>query len=165
MIEAGCWQGGSSAKWSILCKRLGYQLHIFDSFEGVEPLTPEAKASSYDFSGEYAATEGLLRSNLARYGEASVCSVHKGWFAETLALRPVQSPVRVVYIDCDLAKGTDEVLRGVVSRLVEDGWLFSQDFHIPAVQTLLCSPATWQRLGRPVPHVTRLCGNLAAVKF
>src|SRR6476661_6396161 len=36
VVEAGCWQGGSAAKLSILCKMLGYRLLIYDSFSGVE---------------------------------------------------------------------------------------------------------------------------------
>ena len=38
-IEAGCWNGGSSCKFSLLCKRYGYSLHIYDSFEGVEDVS------------------------------------------------------------------------------------------------------------------------------
>jgi len=36
MVEAGCWQGGSSAEFSIMCKMLGYELHVFDSFQGLK---------------------------------------------------------------------------------------------------------------------------------
>jgi hypothetical protein len=88
LIEAGCWQGGSSAKLSIICKMLGYRLCIYDSFEGVEPLSQEEKKDSYDFSGEYASPESVLRKNLTRFGEPNVCSIHKGWFADTLAICP-----------------------------------------------------------------------------
>jgi hypothetical protein len=96
MEEAGCWQGGSSVKFSIICKMLGYKLHIYGSFEGVEEMTPEEKRKNYDFSGEYAATESVLRRNLILYGEISVCSIHKGFFVETLAAAPVATAVRVV---------------------------------------------------------------------
>lgn len=165
MVEAGCWQGGSSAKFSVVCKMLGYKLHIYDSFEGVEEMTSEEKQKSYDFSGEYAAPESVLRSNLIRYGEIGVCSIHKGWFGETLAVAPVAAPVRVAYIDCDLAKGTDEVLIGVMPSLVDDGLIFSQDFHIKAVRGLLHDPNTWKQFGRGNPSITRLCGNLASLRF
>jgi O-methyltransferase len=165
MIEAGCWQGGSAVKFSTLCKLLGYDLHIYDSFEGVEDFSPEERPSSYDFSGEYAAPEAVLWRNLSRYGEAAVCTVHKGWFIDTLARGPVPYAVRVAFIDCDLAKGTYEVLLGVVPSLVEDGWIFSQDFHIPPVQALLRAPATWERLGKPQPKLTRLGVCLTSLRF
>jgi hypothetical protein len=69
----GCWRGGSAAKFSLLCQMLGYRLAVFDSFEGVEPLTEEETGKGYDFSGEYAATKALVTDNVARYGAAGSC--------------------------------------------------------------------------------------------
>jgi O-methyltransferase len=165
MLEAGCWQGGSSAKFSIICDKLGYKLHIYDSFEGVEKLPAQMWQKSFNYSGEYAAPEPLVRNNLMRYGEIGVCSTHKGWFSETLAKSPVLAPIRVAYIDCDIAKGTYEVLLGVMPGLVHDGWVFSQDFHIEPVRDLLHDPATWKQFGRGNPKIKRICGNLASVRF
>lgn len=165
MLEAGCWQGGSSAKFSVASKMLGYQLRVYDSFEGVEELPPEMKQKSYDYSGEYSASEPLVRQHLAEYGEIGVCSFHKGWFAETLATNPVTVPIRVVYIDCDLAKGTKEALAGTIHSLVSDGWVFSQDFHIAPVRELLHDPATWKQFGKSTPIIKPVCGNLASLRF
>ena len=113
MVEAGCFNGGSTAKFSILCQRLGYQLRVYDSFQGVEPMSAEAKTDTFDFSGTYTSSQEIVINNVKRYGEISVCSFHPGWFADTLAVSPVREPVRVAYIDCDVAKGTAEVLQGV----------------------------------------------------
>ena len=120
-VEAGTWRGGSAAKISIICKKLGYELWIFDSFKGVERVNE----SSNGFAGQYAASQDELMQNLADYGEKSACLVFNGWFSETLARTPLSQPVRLAYIDCDLAKGTREVLQGVLPGLVSDGWLFS----------------------------------------
>jgi O-methyltransferase len=165
MVEAGCWNGGSTAKFSMICEILGYRLEVYDSFEGVEPLSEDAKRTSYDFSGEYAAAESVVRANVHRYGEMGVCAFHKGWFADTLGRDPVAFPIRVVYIDCDVAKGTREVLSGVVPGLVEDGRVFSQDFHIEPVRQLLFDPGTWQGLGVTMPTIEELCGHLACLDF
>jgi hypothetical protein len=165
MLEAGCWQGGSSSKFSLICRMFGYRLCIYDSFCGVEEMQPEEKAGGYDFSGEYAATESVVRNHLAKYGAPDVCSTYKGWFAETLAVGPVPYPIRIAYIDCDLAKGTQEALTGIVPALVDDGWIFSQDFHIPAVRKVLCDRTTWISLGREMPTITRLGEYLAGLRF
>jgi O-methyltransferase len=165
MVEAGCWRGGSTAKFSLLCEMLGYHLNVYDSFEGVEPLSEEAKRSSYDFSGEYAAAKVLVMDNVERYGALGSCSFIQGWFSDTLARKPLTGPVRLVYIDCDVAKGTSEVLTGVVCQLVPDGRVFSQDFHIEPVRELLVDPRTWQSLGVPVPRVEARCGHLAEIQF
>lgn len=165
MLEAGCFNGGSSAKFSTVCSMLGYRLCIYDSFEGVEEMSPEETVGTYDFSGKYASSENLVRDNIIRYGEISVCSFHKGWFAETLANTPISYPVRVAYIDCDLAKGTREALQGIVPALVDDGWIFSQDFHINPVVKLLLDPNTWLPFRKSGPTITRLGEQIASIRF
>jgi len=165
MVEAGCWNGGASAKFSLVCELYGYRLHIYDSFEGVEPMTAEDKQRGYDFSGEYAASEATLRATLQRFGAPDVCVIHKGWFAATLARSPVVDVVRVVFIDCDSAKGTQEVLLGVVPSLASDGVVFSQDFHIAPVRELLLDPGTWERYDRGHPSIERLRGHLAMLRL
>ena len=71
----------------------------------------------------------------------------------------------VVFIDCDSAKGTLEVLRGVVPSLARDGVVFSQDFHIAPVRELLLDRRTWERYGCGDPSIERLCGHLAMVRL
>ena len=55
--------------------------------------------------------------------------------------------VRVVLVDCDLGKGTQEVLEAVRPRLSPDARVFTQDFHIPEVRSVIAD------LGLPVTHV------------
>jgi O-methyltransferase len=152
MVEAGCFNGGSSAKFSIACSLLGYDLHVYDSFAGVEP-------GDHDFSGQYAASEGLVRQNITNYGEIGICSFHKGWFSDTLA-KGCPYSVGIAYIDCDIAKGTREALEGIVPALAQDGWIFSQDFHIGPVRNMLCDSFTLDALGIPT-EVIQLSEQLA----
>src|SRR2546430_17545997 len=143
----------------------GYGLRIYDWFEGVDPMTSAEKQRGYDFSGEYVASDATLRDNLQRFGAPDVCSIHGVWFAATLARSRVSDVVRVVFIDCDSAKGTQEVLLGVVPSLAGDGVVFSQDFHIAPVRELLLDPGTWERYGRGGPSLERLCGHLAMLPW
>jgi len=165
MIEAGCWLGGSTSKFSIVCKILGYKLYVFDSFQGVEQLTLEEKEKSFDFSGAYSASKDTVVNNINKYGEIEVCSFFEGWFSNTLAKNTLNVPVRVVYIDCDTAKGTHEVLKGTTSNLVDDGTIFSQDYHINTVKEILHSALLWKELNRKVPAIYPLCHNLAQINF
>lgn len=165
MVEAGCWQGGSSAKFSLVCRLRGYRLRIYDSFQGVEELTPEHQAKEWDFGGQYAAPEQRVLENVRRYGAPEVCETRPGWFSETLARGPVDHPVRVAYIDCDLGKGTLEALQGVVPSLVPDGWIFSQDYHIEPVRRVLHDPETWRPLGRGAPRIRVLGRYLASLRL
>jgi O-methyltransferase len=165
IVEAGCWQGGGSAKLSIIGELLGYRLEIFDSFEGVEPRDPAHPRDGYDFSFEYSSPESVLRRHLDQYGRPQVCSIHKGWFADTLARRPLRRSVRLGYIDCDADKGTREALAGIVPALAADGWIFSQDFHIAPVRAFLNNPVSWRALGVDMPAIRSVGPCLAAIRF
>lgn len=140
MIEAGCWQGGSTAKFSLAAQELGYRLAVYDSFEGVEPIGPET-AGETDYSGQYAVAQEIVETNVRHYGAFDVCSFHKGWFSETLSPDTVPTPLRMVYIDCDLAKGTAEVLDAVQPHVTANTLVYSQDAHIPTVKDLLAQRA------------------------
>ena len=164
MAEAGCWNGGSSAKFSLLCAELGYRLHIYDSFEGVERLSGEEEAREWDFAGQYASPESRLRENLSRFGAPEVCTIHPGWFSDTLAREPVPGTLRVGYIDCDLGKGTVEALRGMIPVLANDGCVFSQDYHIAPVRRVLHDPETWRSLDLAIPTIERLGTYLAKIR-
>jgi O-methyltransferase len=159
VVEAGCWKGGSSAKLSLICSHMGYSLNIHDSFEGVERV----HEGGHNFSGQYAASQTEVSENIRRYGRLEVCHLHKGWFADTLAAAPIQTPVRAAYIDCDLAKGTREVLKGVVHSIVPDGAIFTQDYHIKVVRKVLNDESTWKDLGCPQPRVAEVCASLARI--
>jgi hypothetical protein len=145
VVEAGCWQGGATVKLSRVCAALGYDLWVYDSFAGVEAHVPEA--GEHDFTGEYVATPTILRANLERFGAPGVVTVVEGWFAETLGRGRVPDRVRSVLIDCDLGKGTEEVLVAVRPQLSEDARVFTQDFHIPEVRDAIAG------LGLPATHV------------
>ena len=106
-----------------------------------------------------------MKPTLPEYGEIGVCSFHPGWFSETLAGRPVPYPVRMVYIDCDVAGPTKEVLSGVIPMLAKDGVVYTQDYHLPDVKELLRAPGTWSDLGVPVPEVKHIVRNLARISW
>jgi O-methyltransferase len=164
-VEAGCWQGGSTAKFSILCDYLGIELHVYDSFEGVGDLSDADRAKEWDYEGQYAAPEQVLRDNLDLYGRPSVCRIYKGWFSATLKQGRAPGAIRVAYIDCDIAKGTRDALEGIVPRLAPDGVIFSQDFHIKPIRDLLGDPSLWQSLEIDTPEITALGRRIARIKL
>lgn len=166
VVDAGCWKGGSAAKLSVVCKMLGNRLLIYDSLAGVEtlPLDQQGNEATW-FFGKYAAPEAIVRENLENYGDPSVCLIHKGWFKDTLAKAPVPHPVRLAYIDCDLVKGTEEALTELIPSLVDDGYIFSEDYHIQGVRNLLCKPGSLERFGKGPMVVTALGPKPASIRF
>jgi O-methyltransferase len=151
MIEAGCWRGGSSTKFSLLCARFGRSLVVYDSFEGVQ--VHEVAPDQYNFAGEYAAPLEVALTNVTRYGDIGVTKFVKGWFSDTLAVDP-PADIAIAYIDCDVAEGTCDALKGICATRVPNGVVFSQDYHIIPVRELLDSPKTWQEIGCPPPQIT-----------
>jgi hypothetical protein len=165
VVEAGCWKGGSAAKLSVICKMLGYRLMVYDSFAGVEtPPVDQQEREDKWFFGEYAATETIVWENIAKYGEPEVCQFVRGWFRDTLAKTPVPHPVRLAYIDCDLVKGTEEALTGLIPSLVDDGCIFSEDYHIQPVHDLLSRPGSLEKFGKGPMRVTALGRKLASIR-
>lgn len=161
VVEAGCWRGGSTAKFSLACWELGYGLEVYDSFEGV--AAHEVNDDETDFAGHYATGEDLVRANVAATGDISVCAFHKGWFADTLR-HGVGKPVRMLYVDCDIAEGTREALEGCLHELVDDGLVYSQDFHIRPVREYLETPSTWADLGYLPARIIPEAWNLARIE-
>jgi O-methyltransferase len=152
-VEAGCWHGGSSAKFSLLCELLGLELDLYDSFQGVEDVSEVV--GEWGYSGQYASPEKTVRANLTRFGGKAPLHVHAGWFADTLEKQPLKITVACAYIDCDIAKGTYEALSGIVRALAPRTVVFSQDYHIAPVTVLLDNPATWTRMAVPRPAIAK----------
>lgn len=153
-IEAGCWKGGSTSKFSLACRELGYKVQVFDSFQGVK-----------EWHYLFAAQQDLVEHNITKYGDISVCSFHPGWFADTLAKHPVTVPVRMVYIDCDVPIGTKEALAGVLPALVKDGVVYTQDYHLDDVKQVLNDPKTWSEFGVAMPTIQHIIRNLARMTW
>jgi O-methyltransferase len=154
MVEAGCFQGGTTAQFSLACARMGYRLHVYDSFQGVR-----------EWGFQFASPQWLTEKNVARFGNISVCEFHPGWFADTLLYKPIPHPVRFAYIDCDSADGTFEALSGILPSLTPDGVIFSQDFHISSVRELLLAADTWEKLRMSKPQIVQLTVKLIRISF
>ena len=94
VVEAGCFKGSSTAKFSIAAKLSNRQLYVFDSFEGlpanVEQHQPTIFGEIPDFyEGRYRGALEEVQHNISVYGEAGVCVYMKGWFDQTM---PTFSP-------------------------------------------------------------------------
>jgi hypothetical protein len=91
-----------------------------------------------------------------------VCRFVPGWFSDTVATE-ISESVALAYIDCDLAKGTEEVIRGVLPHL--KGAIVSQDFHIAPVQALLRSAEFWHSVGTAMPRIEQRGRRLAVISY
>jgi O-methyltransferase len=157
VVEAGCFKGTSTAKFSLAARAAGRQLIVFDSFEGM-PVHDERHSTNMfgrpvSFPpGSYCGKLQEVERNLERFGAPEVCRLVKGWFEETMP--GFAQPVVAAYIDVDLVSSTRTCLRQLYPLLVPGGVLFSQDGHLPLVVNLLRDEQFWTNdIGCPPPPI------------
>ncbi|MDU8946299.1 TylF/MycF/NovP-related O-methyltransferase [Ovoidimarina sediminis] len=155
-MECGAFKGESTAKFSIACRLAGRRLIVCDSFEGIpendesDHMTLDGKAVEFP-KGSYMGGLEEVEKNIADNGAIEVCEFVKGYFEETL---PEREDVLVgVYLDVDLASSTRTCIGHLWPRLVDGGWLMSQDGHLRLVLDEFKDPNLWvETLGEEVPH-------------
>jgi len=157
IIEAGCYKGSSTAKFSIAAGLAGRQLVVFDSFQGL-PAHNEEHGMSIEgrevifHEGDFSGDLEEVRQNVATYGNIDACTFIPGWFEETMKNCP--SPVAAAYIDVDLLLSTRQCLAAIYPRLAPGGSIFSQDGHLPLILELLEDKYFWEtELGYTCPFL------------
>ncbi len=159
-VEAGCFKGGGTAKFSLAAKVAGRRLLVFDSFEGIpehdEPHEKNIYGNPAFFrKGDYRGDLEEVKDNVAKFGSIENCEFLKGWFEDTLP--SVRGPLAGIYLDVDLAASTRTCLKYLYRQLQEGGVLFSQDGHLPLVIDVFSDGRFWeQEVGYPMPHVEGL---------
>jgi O-methyltransferase len=160
IVEAGCFKGGSTAKFSLAAAIVGKQLVVFDSFEGLPQNTEPHRQTI--FGEQIGFREGLykgaleeVRDYVSAYGRIDRCNFVKGWFDDTLP--NFHDPISVIYIDVDLVSSTRACIKYLYPLLEPGGVMFSQDAHIPLVIELLDSDEFWQNeIGCRKPRIEGL---------
>jgi hypothetical protein len=125
VVECGAWKGGSSANLSLVCKIVGRRLKIFDSFQGLPEGRTGDREAVYYRAGEYAGTLDEVRENIRRRGALDVCDFVPGWFQDSLP--NFTDPVLLAFLDVDLEDSLDTCVRCLWPRLVEGGYLFTDE--------------------------------------
>ncbi len=147
-VEAGCFKGSSSTKFSIAAKKAGRELIIFDSFEGI-PENDEVhgknifgRGAKFD-QGDWKGQLEEVKSNVQQYGEISCTSFVKGWFDDTLP--GFNEKLAGVYIDVDLVSSTKTCVKYFYPLLSSGGVMYSQDGHLPLVIEAINDDTFWEK--------------------
>lgn len=159
-VEAGCYKGGSTAKFSLVAKLANRRLVVFDSFEGIpendEPHDKNIFGGPASFEqGDYCGTLDEVKANLSKYGNSDTCELTKGWFEDTMP--NFRKPIAGIYLDIDLASSTRTCLKYLYPLLEPGGVLYSQDGHLPLVIEVFNDDQFWENVvGCQKPHVEGL---------
>ena len=149
VVEAGCFKGGSTAKFSLAVDIVGRNLVVFDSFEGIpENVEPQDKdifgwKAEVFKKGDYCGTLEEVISNVTRFGKIERCRFIKGWFDDTMP--DFKEPISAIYIDVDLASSTRTCLKYLFPLLERGGILYSQDGHLPLVVDVFSDDDFWSK--------------------
>jgi len=142
IVECGTWKGCTAANLSLVCRITGRRLKVLDSFEGLpEGVEGDRQAPSYR-PGDYHGTIDEVRANLRRYGCIDVCDLVPGWFEDTLP--SLDGPILLAYIDVDLEASLDTCVRQLWPRLVEDGYIFIDEYLSLDYCALFFSERWWR---------------------
>lgn len=149
IVEAGCFKGGSTAKFSIIAKRVGRPLVVFDSFQGIPPHEEPHEKSILGHSiqdcfppGSFCGSLDEVKGNVEQYGEIDVCRFVPGWFENTMP--QFSEPVCAAFLDVDLASSTKTCLKHLYPLLVPGGVICSQDGHFPRVIDVFSDDRFWE---------------------
>jgi O-methyltransferase len=158
-IEAGCFKGGSTAKFSRAACLAGRKLLVFDSFEGIPQNVEDhagSKQGQENFSaGSYSGSLEEVKRNVEKFGTLSSCEFIKGWFDDTMP--NFRREVAAIYLDVDLVSSTKTCIKHLYPLLAPGGALYSQDGHLPLVCDLFDDDAFWRdELGCAKPSIEGL---------
>lgn len=121
VLEFGVFTGGTFRQLRNSLP-LEYELHGFDSFEGL----PEDWEGTSEKKGDMSTNGNIPDIPNVTY--------YKGWFTETLPqYKAVAAPIALLHIDCDLYSSTVEVLYGLKEYILSgtvivfDEWYYNHN--------------------------------------
>lgn len=160
VVEAGCYKGSSTAKFSLAADIVGKELVVFDSFRGIpandEPHERNIFGKPAGFTqGSYCGALDEVEANVAKYGRIDRCRFVQGWFQDTLP--EFKELISAVYLDVDLASSTRTCLKYFYPLLESGGVLYSHDGHLPLVIDVFHDDNFWtSEVGCNRPQVVGL---------
>jgi O-methyltransferase len=155
VVEAGCYKGGSTSKFSLAAKAAGRRLVVFDSFAGI-PENDEKRGGKYIHApGIWCGTLDEVKANISTHGDISVVDLVPGLFDATMP--EFTKPIAAAYIDVDLASSTKTCLKYLYPLLIPGGFFYSQDGHLANVIQVYDDDEFWRNeVGFPKPHIEGL---------
>lgn len=148
IVECGVWNGGCVGLMALVDRRLpgpARTIHLFDSFIGLPPPTPEDTDVFTDFAASSEVTPedpvatgacaGKTKDEVARFltGRLGIdpdsLTFHEGWFQDTIPLATeVIREIALLRLDGDWYDSTRVCLEGLFDRITPGGYLIVDDY-------------------------------------
>ncbi len=158
VVECGCYIGGSSVNLSLVCALAGRRLIICDSFQGLPEMNeadrvqdvPHGDFKHEYYEGRFAATQEIVKDNLSKYGDLSVCDFVVGFFDESL--KDFHRPIVMGFLDCDLVASVEPCLTAIWPNLADDGRVYVHEARSVPLISIFFDARWWQEhLDIPAP--------------
>lgn len=171
IVEAGSFKGGGTAKLSIVAQLCNRKLYVFDSFKGLPDNNEPPANTTMNYTclfnkGDWVGSLEEVKDNVKKFGEIKVCHFIKGYFNKTMP--HFKKKVAAVYSDVDLVTSNKTCLKYLWPNLVNKGFYFSQDAHIPAVNNLFLNQDFWEnemeQIPSPFMYITKRFGIFQKVE-
>jgi O-methyltransferase len=142
VVECGTYKGGTAASLSLACRLVGRKLVVCDSFAGLPPAQQGDRGATGYRAGQYAGALEEVQANIARYGDIGCCEFVKGWFEDTLP--HFDRPVALAFLDVDLDASLHTCVVNLWPRLVDEGYIFIDEFVNVDYCALFFSERYWK---------------------
>ena len=147
VVECGCWLGGSTACLSVICDYAGRDLVVYDSFEGLPLADPRDEMGNDDRGnprgvGWFRGTLDEVTHNVRTHGVLERCTFRRGWFSDTVPHHT--EPILLAYLDVDLQGSIHDCLVHLWPHLVDEGYVFIDEFHHLRFCALFWSERWWR---------------------
>lgn len=149
VVECGAWKGGSTVNLSLACQIVGRRLYVFDSFEGLPPTDPNDREAVGYQAGDYAGSLDKVKANVRRYGSLAICEFVKGWYKNTLP--KFDQSIALIFLDVDLEASLHICVKELWPRLIDGGYLFTDECTGTDYVALFYSEKWWDRYFNTTP--------------
>jgi O-methyltransferase len=143
VVECGTFKGGTAANLSLVCKIVGRELFVFDSFEGLPEGSPCDREAIHYSKGDWSGTFDEVSRNIQRFGDLDRCTLVPGWFDKTLPL--FDREIALAYVDVDLEASLDTCVKNIWPRLPKYGFVFIDECLSLSYCALFYSERWWKQ--------------------
>ena len=163
VVELGCYVGESSKylQKTIVETCTDKKLYVYDSFEGLPPLSKYEENTGWT-EGGLTTTEDVLKENFIN-NSLPIPTITKGWFKD---IRDDQLPEKIcfAFLDGDFYDSIYDSLNKVYDRVSEDGYIFIHDYDradLPGVKAAVFD--FFNERGYKF-DIVKLCDQLAVIQ-
>jgi O-methyltransferase len=147
---------GKSIGFFLACALTGRKLYICDSFEGLpervavdqdHAIVRDSLIATYQKCSWLGSLE-VVRGNIQKYGDLSICSFIEGYFDCTLRF---DEPVALAFCDVDLVESLRTCLRSLWPLMSDGGLFFAHEAHHHEIASLFYDRQCGARWGFKLP--------------